>query len=86
MVIVDVNVINKSHKFSISIKDGIIKIRLTSPPEKGEANSELVKELGKALGGAPIRIVSGLSSRHKRLEIGLSEEDWKAKLAILAKH
>jgi uncharacterized protein (TIGR00251 family) len=83
LVVIEVSVITKSPGFSVSLKDGLIKIRLTSPPEKGEANAELVKELGKALGGASVRILSGHTSRRKRLEIDMDEESWNASLAQL---
>jgi uncharacterized protein (TIGR00251 family) len=83
MVIVEISVVTKSPKFSVSLKDGKIRIRLTSPPEKGEANAELVKELSRALGGANVRILSGHTSRRKKLEIGMDEGSWKAALAKL---
>jgi uncharacterized protein (TIGR00251 family) len=66
----------------ISRKDGIIKIRLTSPPEKGEANAELEKKLSKAL-GAQVRVVSGHTSRRKKLEIAMDEREWNAALERL---
>jgi hypothetical protein len=81
-IILDVSVVTKSPKFSVSMKDGMIKIRLTSPPEKGEANAELVKELSKAL-GVSVRILTGHTSRRKRLEIDLDEGSWKIALAKL---
>jgi len=74
-MIADVTVVPKSVSFSISLKDGKVKIRLTSPPEKGEANAELVKELSRALGKG-VRIVSGHTSRRKRLEVDASEAEW----------
>lgn len=82
-VVVDLSVVTKSPKFAISCKDSIIKVRLTSPPEKGEANAELVKELSKALGGVEVRILSGHTSRRKRVEIGMDEHSWKEALASL---
>ena len=82
-MILDVSIVTKSPKFSVSVKDGMIKVRLTSPPEKGEANAELVKELSKAL-GVGVRILAGHTSRRKRLEIDMDEESWKAALANLS--
>jgi len=81
-MILDVSVITKSPKFSVSVKDGMVKVRLTSPPEKGEANAELVKELSKAI-GVGVRIISGHTSRRKRLEIDMDEESWKTVLGQL---
>jgi len=81
-MMVDVVVVTKSPCFSVSRKDGVIKVRLTSPPEKGEANAELEKKLSKAL-GASVRIVSGHTSRRKKLEIGIGEAEWNAALERL---
>jgi uncharacterized protein len=81
-MILDVSVVTKSPKFSVSVKDGMVKIRLTSPPEKGEANAELVKELSKAL-GAGVRIIAGHTSRRKRIQIDMDEKSWNAALAQL---
>ena len=81
-MILDVSVVTKSPKFSVSLKDGMIKVRLTSPPEKGEANAELVKEMSKAL-GVGVRILAGHTSRRKRLEIDMDEGNWKTALARL---
>ncbi len=76
-MILDVSVITKSPKFSVSLKDGKVKVRLTSPPEKGEANAELVKELSKTL-GVGVRILAGHTSRRKRLEVDMDEASWNA--------
>ena len=73
----EVTVVPKSPAFAVSVKDGKVKIRLTSPPEKGKANAELVKELS-ALLHAPVRIVSGHTSRRKRIEAGITEAEWNA--------
>ncbi len=50
---------------------GRLKCYLKSAPEKGRANKELIKLLAKALGypQADIEIVSGATSRSKRLKI-----------------
>lgn len=80
-MIIEVAVVPKSCAFSILVKDGKLKVRLTSPPEKGEANAELVKGLSRALGGRAVRILSGQASRKKRLEVGVSAEEWAEFLA-----
>jgi uncharacterized protein (TIGR00251 family) len=55
--------------------DGIyldrIKIRISSPPEKGRANKELVKFISEKLGIPKkyIKIISGNSSNLKEIEI-----------------
>ena len=79
-MIVEVSVIPNSRKFSISLKDGRVRIHLTSPPENNRANLELIKELSKRL-DADVRILSGHTSKRKRLEIGTDEERWNAFLA-----
>jgi len=75
-MIVDVTVVPKSGRFSISRKNGKIRILLKSPPERNRANTELVRELSKAL-KADVHILSGLKSRSKKLEIDVTEEKWE---------
>ncbi len=49
-----------------------IKVRLTSPPVEGAANSLLIEFMAKKLGAPKSRVelVSGEKSRHKTLKIG----------------
>ncbi len=84
MIIVDVTVVPKGGSFSVSVKDGKVKVHLRSPPENNKANIELVKELGKAL-SCEVRIVSGQKSRHKKLELGLDKEEWERYLHSLSR-
>jgi len=68
-------------QYSVSVRfssDGQLKvsgdeisISIKSPPERGKANRELVKKLAKHFGVSEdrIRIVSGMSSRKKLVEI-----------------
>ncbi len=67
-------------------KNGQLKCFLKNPPEKGRANRELIKLLAGALSlsQSEISIVSGLTSRTKRLRIqtDLSQEQLLAKLGI----
>lgn len=48
-----------------------LKIRLSSPPEKGKANNELIAFLAKTLKlpKSHIKLISGEKSRHKKLLI-----------------
>ena len=72
---VSVSVVPKSGSFRIEKKaDGSLKIHLKSAPEANKANIELVKEMRRLL-GAEVRIVSGLTSRHKVLEIACERLD-----------
>ncbi len=81
-MIVEASVVPNSRNFSISVKEGRLKIRLSSPPENNKANIELIKELSGRL-GRTVRIISGLSSRRKRIEVAMSEGEWAAFLASL---
>ena len=59
---------NASKNEIISNKNNILKIKLKAVPQKGKANEELLKFLKKEL-GIKARIVKGLTSREKLLEI-----------------
>jgi len=61
----------KFHKDFIEIDRNRIFIGLTSKPEKGEANRELLRKLAKnfKVSTSQIKIVSGLKSRRKIVEI-----------------
>jgi uncharacterized protein (TIGR00251 family) len=85
-MITEVTAVPKSGRFSISFKDGTAKIFLKSAAEGNKANLELVKELSRLL-GSPVCIVSGRTSRRKRIEIGITDSEWftfleKFKLSI----
>jgi uncharacterized protein (TIGR00251 family) len=55
----------------IEVNGDEIAISIKSPPERGRANRELVKKLAEHFGVAEshVRIVSGLASRKKLVEI-----------------
>ena len=59
------------HRDFLEIKGNRITVGLTSKPEKGKANLELIKKLAKhfKVSSSQIRIVSGLKSRRKIVEI-----------------
>lgn len=70
----------------VGIHGDSLKIRLTSPPVEGAANSLLVEFMAKKLGipKSKIEIVSGEKSRHKTLKIeGVSMEEAVNILGIL---
>ncbi|NOY87072.1 MAG: YggU family protein [Deltaproteobacteria bacterium] len=59
-------------------EDGVLVVRLTSPPVEGAANTALVKLVSKTLkiARSRIRIVSGEKSRNKVLDVsGLAMDD-----------
>ncbi|MFH1685426.1 MAG: DUF167 domain-containing protein [Candidatus Micrarchaeota archaeon] len=78
-MILELTVVPKSKKFSIVQKDGKIKVHLKSAPENNKANLELIKELSKVL-GCQVRIMSGLKSKHKKLDLDISQEDFEMRL------
>lgn len=55
----------------VEMKDGVLKVKIKAPPDKGEANEELIEFLADHLKIAKsrIRILSGHTSRLKKLEI-----------------
>ncbi len=64
-------------------REGALVVWLTAPPAEGRANEALVRVLGQALGVAPsrIRILSGASSRQKRVAVsGVGIAEVRARL------
>ncbi len=65
----------------VGIQGEEIKIRLQAPPVDGKANDALSRLLAKefGVGHKAVQIVSGLSSRHKRVRIqGRRSDDLQA--------
>ena len=73
------------HKFVKEVL-GIFRFGISSPPIDGRANKELIQTVAKILEVAPsdIKIVRGLSSKTKTLEIftNLSSEDAIKKIRV----
>jgi uncharacterized protein (TIGR00251 family) len=67
-VIIDVFVKPRSDKFAVKLEEEQIVVFSTEEPVKGKVNKELIKELTRFFGGR-VEIVSGLTSRQKRLLI-----------------
>jgi len=67
-VIIEVFVKPNQPKFNVKIDSDEIIVFCTEEPVKGKVNKELVKELSK-LFHAEIEIISGLTSKQKRLII-----------------
>lgn len=72
MAVLRVKVTPNSARNSLEgFEDGLLKVRIKAPPDKGKANEELIRFLAKTfhLSKSQIRIVSGHASRLKKLEI-----------------
>lgn len=70
-VLVNIEISPNSSKFGISGYDewrDEIQVKITSIPQKGKANKEIIKEFSK-LTNSKVEIVSGLKSQHKTLKV-----------------
>lgn len=71
-LVIDVKVSPSSGRNAWKIdKSGMLKAYLKSPPERGLANQELIKEIAHAL-RLPLKevaIISGQTSRNKKIKI-----------------
>jgi hypothetical protein len=69
---ITVRVVPRASKSEVvGLTNGILKIRLTSPPVDGAANMELIRLLAKTFSVAKrdVAIISGETSRNKRITI-----------------
>jgi uncharacterized protein (TIGR00251 family) len=66
--LIEVFVKPNSQRFKITVDNGEIVVFATEQPVKGKVNKELAKEFSK-LFQAKVEIVSGLTSKQKRLLI-----------------
>lgn len=87
MLIIEVKVVPSSGKSGCILdKSGRLKCYLKSPPERNEANTELVKLFAKALKLTQneVEIISGATSKSKRLKIlkVITEDELLAHLGI----
>ncbi len=67
-----VRVAPKAKKPTVGGKhDGALKVAVSEPPDQGRANAAVVRAVAKRLGlrRADVEIVSGLTSRRKRLRV-----------------
>ena len=65
--------------------DGMVKVKVAAPPEKGKANQLLLSFLAKELGvkTKALSIISGQSSTVKQIRVvGISVETLKEKLRL----
>jgi hypothetical protein len=71
-MILEVKVIPQSRENAlVEFKEGVLKIKIKGTPVKGKVNENLIKFLAEILGVSKtqIRIISGLTSPRKRIEI-----------------
>jgi uncharacterized protein (TIGR00251 family) len=84
-MLINVRVIPRSSKNSITWEQGILKVRLTAPPVDGAANDALIALLSELLDvpKRQVTIVRGSTGRQKTVEIaGITEEILKEKIAL----
>ncbi len=68
----------------IGLSDGVWQVKVSAPPVKGKANTELIALLSRALGvsKSSLSIIKGHTSRSKVIAIdGLSEEEITKRLS-----
>jgi uncharacterized protein len=72
-----------SRSMVAGIRDGALLVRVAAAPEKGKANEELRDCLARALGipKSAIELVSGATSRRKRLSVPAECEEGLLALA-----
>ncbi|MHC4638477.1 MAG: DUF167 domain-containing protein [Planctomycetota bacterium] len=85
-IVLPVKVVPGSSKTSIAgLLDGMLKVKVSAPPEKGKANQCLIDFLEKKLSVKKnnIKIISGLTNPVKRIEIsGISANAVSKKIKI----
>ncbi len=76
-IMIKVKVKPNSLKFKIEEKDNRIIIHCKSPPEKNQANREIIEKLEK-LTGKKVKIGRGLTSKKKSIIIhNITEKDFR---------
>ena len=80
-LVVKVAVVPRASRNQVAgLKEDALKIKLTAPPVEGAANKACLQFLSKTLGlpKSSLTIVSGESSRTKRILIRLNPKDTKS--------
>ena len=77
-IIVDIEVRPNSGQEKIEQAEGKIKVYIKAPAEKGKANMAIIKLFSKL---GPCQILSGLTSKKKRIYIETGEEKLKEFIA-----
>ena len=67
---------NASRNEIVGVKEGVLKVRIHAPADKGKANEELIVFLSESLKvpKSKITLLSGQTSRLKRIKIDAGEE------------
>jgi uncharacterized protein (TIGR00251 family) len=87
-IVVKVAVVPRASRNQVAgLKGDALKIKLTAPPVEGAANNACLQFLAKALGlpKSKLAILSGASSRNKRILIRLNSQDQKSNRAVRSK-
>ncbi len=69
LVTVEVRPNKKTQSLSWDVNQKVLTADLTSAPEKGKANKELLKMLKKVFRAEEVSIISGFTSRTKKVKI-----------------
>ena len=75
-----IRAVPQSKKFAVS-RDARITVKLKSDAKNNLANTELVNGVA-ALLGCPVRLVSGMRSANKVLEVGCTEQQFESAAKI----
>jgi len=79
MIKVKLKVIPNSSRFKLDITRAYFKVYLQNPPEKGKANSELIKQLTKIF-KIKIIILQGYNSKNKLVGFELTQKEFDRKI------
>lgn len=79
----EVRVVPNAKKFSVSVKENLIKIYVQAKAENNEANKELVQELTKLIGKKAL-LVKGAKSKRKVIEVEGEENEVLGKIQEIA--
>lgn len=66
----------------VRLVDGVVRVRVSAPPQDGKANAAVEALMAEALGVAKseVRLVVGARSRRKVVEVPLSEDELLTRL------
>ncbi len=83
-VVIKIRVKPRAKRFSIKLYDGQIVMEVKSPPMKGKANDDVVKELSSFF-QKPVQLLKGHMSKHKTVLIqGIALSEIQSRLDRIA--